>query len=204
MTSILPGPTDRAFFVGQTGSGKTTLMKKLLGIRYGLKQIIVADTKHDAAWGPIEGKRVETLNQLVRYHDPRWYPLLLYQPRGRELRDKELLDAFCAWVYERGNTLLIIDEVTQLVGKEPGPGFLDLITRGRVRGCEVWAGTQRPRNIPVILYTESQHYYVFRLQLEADRKHVASFTHPKMLEIPPIKYGCWHYQVGDDAVQLLR
>jgi len=202
---IVPGSTDRVFVCGTTGSGKSTGLKKLMAVEYGKKQIILFDTKADPIWGNLRAPVVTDAISLPRYSDPDRYPLVIYRPSGVELRDKGILDAVCEWIYQRGHTMTVFDEVTQVAqDTDPGYGFLDLYSRGRVRGCLTIAATQRPKRIPLVVYTEAEHFFVFALKYDKDRQHVASFTDPQLLEKPPGKYQCWHYSTSTDRVLLLK
>lgn len=56
------------------------------------------------------------------------------------------------------------------------------IRTGRERGVAVWLSSQRPKNIPSEVFTESEHFFVFQLTYEDDFRKVASFTGDRMWE----------------------
>ncbi len=64
--------------------------------------------------------------------------------------------------------------------------------------------TQRPAAIPGILYSESEHLYVFRLEKREDRRRLAEGSMAEVaIERPAERYWFWH---KDDAgnVRYLR
>jgi energy-coupling factor transporter ATP-binding protein EcfA2 len=170
LAALTPAPTDRALFVGMTGSGKTTLARALLASR---AHVVVLDGKGTVKWPG--WTRVSTLAAAAKL-DPLEHPRIIYAPTARELSDDETVEAFFAWVYERRNTLLYIDEIYSVALGAEIPFWLHaLLTRGRERGCPVWGSTQRPMYIPMAFLTEAEHAYLFRLQAPQDRKKVADF-----------------------------
>jgi len=204
LIKISPGETERALFCGSTGCGKTWLMLKLAEDYYGEKQIQILNTKSDSGINELDAPNISELHLLPAYTFPE-YPVVIYTPTGSELADLETLDAWCQWIYERGNTHAIVDEITQLGnGTYPKMGFLNMVTRGRDRGVSVFYGTQRPVAIPKIAYTESQHFYKFHLASEDDRKSIAGYTHPHMRTQAEDKHGFHYFQVGTRKVYYVK
>ena len=177
VTPNIPGPTDRAVFVGASGSGKTYATRWVLGAYYGERQILIIDTKADPSFDSIDAARVHRSSALGRYRDPERWPVIHYRPAATDMH-AEIIDAVCEWAYQRQNTLIAIDEATQVTGgsTRPGPGLLSAVTRGRVRHVSVWSGTQRPVGLPSILLTESEWAYVFALRRKNDRQTIDDYT----------------------------
>lgn len=195
---------QRAFFVGKTRSGKTYAMLQAMKPFVGHTQVQILNSKNDRTLRNIPGaKYVYSLAEINQYKFPE-YPIVVYIPMGEEMNPK-FLDKWCQWIYERGNTLAFVDEITQVAeGTRPGQGFINLYTRGAARGITVFGGNQRPRNLPKICETESEHFYVFRLKSEEDRKHVAQFTHPAVIRPVTDKHGFFYYPDGDDKVYYVK
>ena len=171
LTEINPGLTDRACFVGQTGCGKTTLARYLLQYR---KYVVCIDGKDSLKWAGY--KRLTTLKKVVEDRSDR----IIYAPNDAELRDETYINAFFHWVYKRKNTTVYIDEVYSITdGEVISDYYHACLTRGRERNVSVFSATQRPKQIPQAIMSESEHFYMFRLALPQDRK--------KMTEIVPIK-----------------
>lgn len=164
LASLLPQRTDRAILVGQTGSGKTTLAKAILAQR---KYVVIFDAKGLIDWTGY--RRYTSLKMAVESEHER----ILYAPNHTELRDEEYWDGFFEWIYTRQNCTVYIDEVFSICKRENIPPFYHAcLTRGRERKIEVFSSTQRPRSIPSVIKSESENWYVFRLQLPQDRKAV--------------------------------
>ena len=195
LSQLTPRSGERAVFLGQTGSGKTWAMRAMLGAYLKRRQVIVIDSKHDPAWGNLKGARyVATLEGVFRAKFPR-YPLVVWRPSGEAANDPDVFDKFYAWLYARGNTVAVCDEVSQTVAgvTNYGSGFADVVTRGRVRGLIVLFGSQRPVMVPRIVYSESQRFYVFFVSDKRDRATIAAFSNPELSGNVPDQHGFWYY-----------
>lgn len=198
--NLVPQEGTRSLFLGQTGSGKTHAMLRLLAPFYGGTQIEILDTKADDSIAQLDAVFVSSLDDVSEYPFPE-YPMVVYQPSGEELANLDYLDAWCQWIYERKNTVAVIDELTQLGNStKPRMGFLNLLTRGRSRNITAFMGTQRPVGIPKIAYTESQNFYKFYLADLKDRQRVAEYTHPAMMRQTVGKHGFHYYNPSDRKV----
>jgi hypothetical protein len=192
MRTPVPDLGQRALFVGKTGSGKTYAMLRLLGRYYRTRQIQILDTKGDSGIRRLAAPVAERLRDVPRWRWPQ-HPVVVYRPRAEELGSLETLDAWCLWIYDRGHTIAVVDEISQVADEtRPGPGFLSMVTRGRDRDVSVWMATQRPRRIPAICYTEAEHYYIFWLADRRDRERVAEFTLPAVADPVPDPHGFWY------------
>ncbi len=195
---LAPALGTRAVLAGQTGSGKTTAALHLLPSYYGRRQIIIADTKSDPAIESIAGPVATRLRDLPKIAKWPEHPVVIYRPDPGELTDVQILDAFCEWVYRRGHTVLFIDELSQFgAGAHSGPGLTSVFARGRTADVTVLAGTQRPVSVPIIAFTESQTFFVFRLLFRRDRERIAEYTHPGLVFPPSSPYGVKVYRTGD-------
>jgi hypothetical protein len=124
-------------------------------------------------------------------------PVVIFRPNANELSDLTILDAFCDWVYRRGRTVLVIDELGQFAaGSHAGPGLTSVFARGRTAEITVLGGTQRPKNVPIIAFTESQLFFTFRLLFRADRERLAQYSHPLLVDAPVSPYGVKVYRSG--------
>jgi energy-coupling factor transporter ATP-binding protein EcfA2 len=157
-------PTGRGVLVGMTGSGKTTLARLLLE---PFPYVACIDPKGMLDWPGYE--RHTRLKDLVKSTAKR----LNYAPDPEELRDLETIDAFFRFIYLRRNTFLYVDEVYAVAYRnEIPPHYHSILTRGRERGNGLLSATQRPMQIPTVIMSEAESWYVFRLSMEGDRRKV--------------------------------
>lgn len=150
--------------VGMTGSGKTFFAEKILAWR---KHVIVYDLKGEIKWkGYAICKSFETLQECE-------YPKIIFKPPLEFIRDKEQVEEFFRWVYDRGNCTLYVDELMTTCFKgQISYWLLAIITRGRELGVSLISSTQRPKQVPVTVFTESENWVVFRLQAYGDAKRI--------------------------------
>jgi DNA helicase HerA-like ATPase len=80
-----------------------------------------------------------------------------------------------------GPRIIYIDEVADITPPRRAPPPLSRAIRtGRQLGIGVWCGTQRPKDIPSVVFTEAEHFFVFELGWEDDRKKVTTFTSDRL------------------------
>lgn len=194
LPSILPGPSERAVFAGSTGSGKTYAMLKLAGWYFGKKQIIVIDTKGDSSIKRLKAPVATVLLQMSKYDDPRKHPLVVFRPTGAAMADPATFNQMFEWVFRRGHTMVLIDEASQVSAgsTQPSVGMLDMVTRGRDRGVQVWSATQRPVGVPVILLSECEVFFCFSLRRRGDRRTMDDYTRDGFAEMVPDDPGAKH------------
>lgn len=108
------------------------------------------------------------------------------------------------WVYQRGNTLLYIDELYGLSenGYTYPPMLKGIYTRGRERGITTIAATQRPTGAPRFTRTENEHYCMFRLDAK-DRKTMSEDLGETVNEKIE-KYSFWYYNYDIDEPVLMK
>lgn len=166
LLELVPPYNDRAAIVGRTGSGKTTLAEFVLR-HYAY--VAVLDTKGLLQWRGYQ--RFESFAEVerARHHH------LIYAPSWNEhpARDRESVDRFFEWLFARGNTVVYVDEVMSITRGNDMPEFyLAAITRGREFGIGVHSSTQRPKQIPQVVLSEAESFFVFSLQLPQDRERI--------------------------------
>lgn len=193
--SIIPARGDRAVFVGQTGSGKTTLACQLLRSR---RFVVVLDAKGMITWP--EYQICRSFAALTKAKAER----LIFRPDPLMHADDDELEAFFSWVYLRRNCTLYIDELflpPAIVGDVFPPHFGACFTRGRELGIEVWSSSQRPKRIPQVALSESEHAFVFHLKMPQDRDRIQEFTGIEADRIQRLPKYDFFYSRQDGGVQ---
>jgi hypothetical protein len=176
--NLLPSPTEQVTVVGQTGSGKSVWLKKLLIPYITKRQIIIIDSKHDDVWNGM-GKIVKTPQEIYRQKFKK-VPVVVYRPEGSYGADYGVYDEIFEWVYNRGNTVIAVDESGKVVknANSMGKGLDDITTRGRKREILRVFGMQRPVNVPRVMLSESSRFYVKYVVDQKDRDRLAEFGGP--------------------------
>lgn len=196
---------EHVFITGKTGSGKSFLAEVYLA---GFEYVAKLDTKGEVFERRKSGKEIwyglkENVDFTVIEHlaeiDRVETKKVIYAPSPEE-QTEEFYDSFMEWIYKRENTTCWIDELMQVA---PSPlkypfGLRTLETRGRSKNCSVWACTQRPAMIPSDVVANSTHFFVFDLNILADRKKLVDTTGaPEFFEKPGYR-NFWYMKDSDE------
>jgi len=198
---------QRVTFIGQTGSGKSVFSRYLLKLaRKRGWRIVIVDPKKD--WMKYLGKTYKYAEKGLGTVDrPRlvaeFYPKLavqIFQP----LEWDSVCEAFFKAIIATGNTIVYIDEITQLADATHVPRELKIIwTQGRSLNIGGWCATQRPKGIPIVVKDQSEVWFLFRINSKDDRKVVEGYlpldNTPDVVDRPLPKY--WFYYWEDSMPQ---
>lgn len=197
MTIVDIKHNQRVAYIGKTGSGKTFLARHNLAM---ISRLIVLDAK-----GTISAKEwnLSTDGSVLRR-------LKAGQPgrflvRGIRAEDfTPTLDL--AW--QIGNIVVYVDEMA-LVNPSSRPTFelARLYQQGREKQIGVQASTQRPRNVPAIMFSEADWIFAFRMSRREDRKTVADYGDEAETMLRPIRdtHGFYTYHPSwDRAIYTAR
>lgn len=119
------------------------------------------------------------------------------------LTDEREYDPWFWPIWEQGNCVVLIDEFHIIATARRWPPTLQSIVRlGADRGIGEILTTQRTTQIALFAKSEADHFFVYRQQVEVDRKALeqdtgVSWEAAKDLE----KYRCLYYQSEMDAPQ---
>lgn len=199
--------SEHVFICGGTGSGKSVLADVYTA---GMTETVIKiDIKDDTyarrmngepLWrGLVENEDFEVVTSLEGVKNSQFKKIIYVPPFDQQ--EPEIYNELAKYVYEEGNTRLWIDELMLFADgtfTTKVPFLKAILVSGRSRRATVLMCTQRPMGIPAICIANSQHFFVFRMNNDQDRKKLADVTGcDKFLEPPP-KYTFWYYREGDD------
>jgi len=203
--------SEHVFICGQTGTGKSVVAEVYLA---GAKSVVKLDTKgeyyerkrnREPPWrGLIEGRDYTVIFRLDHI-DQVQTGKIMYVPVAEEL-DEQYYNALMKWIYERENTILWIDELMEVCPsalKYP-PYLKALYTRGRSKEAVVWACTQRPSDIPAIVFGNSSHFFIFAMQLPQDRDKLVKGTGMPQFYEQPHGHEFWYWKIGTEKPTLAK
>jgi DNA helicase HerA-like ATPase len=185
---------ERVVVAGQTGSGKTYLSKYLTN---DLRRAIFLDSKDELGDWNVVPFDDDAKEELLKGEDVRARVL---PPVGQK-EDKYWEEAF-EFALTVGNITLFIDEAFAVFPNAVSwsPMQRAVWTRGRSLGVGAVVCTQRPSGIPLFIISEAQHQFCFYLQLEDDRKRMAQYMGPRVLETPPDEHGFYYHHTREETV----
>lgn len=195
-------PADHHVFVaGRNGSGKTFLARNYLA---GYMNVFCLDIKGTLVWPEVDQKEltiVKHLNQVKWCRTPK----CIYKPVPEEMTEDHY-NEFFKFCYERGNTIVWVDEV---MGVTPNPHripfwYRAILTRGRELKVAAWSLSQRPSGINLLPISEARHILSFDLNLEDDRKRMAKVSGTPEFYDKPGKFKFWYYNVENDNAILAQ
>lgn len=183
---------QHVFIAGKTGSGKTTLAMFLL---FQQKRLIIVDSKDSLADWNVEN---DSVPERIKLKDDKPARIrVVYNEPAIELLEL---------AYKVGNVSIYIDEMSALVPprSKPPQVVYDILQRGRGRNISVWTSTQRPTLIPLESMSEATHFFVFRLNLEKDRKTISA--NAGIPELPPVpdEHGFYYYNDQENRMRYFK
>lgn len=179
-------PNERVFLAGKTGSGKTYKAREML---LKDKRLIVFDTKDNLSLPD---------NPKKDWHLEEYNPGSLMAKTFRlHVTDMERADEICHYALQTKNLRIYIDEAYSVwEGAWNTPAVKNIrkcLTQGRESGIGMWISCQRPADIPVVVMSECEKFFVFRLQNFDDRQKLAKNVHPALEQMTKDKHGYWFY-----------
>jgi hypothetical protein len=178
--NLIPKRGNRVFLSGMTGSGKSVLARYLLGSRQQ-DLVLIYDAKDEIFWPGYY--RYTKLSRLIGDNPRR----AIYAPNIHELDDSEKHDQFFKWAFLRQkknrkkkltvNTIVYVDEAYAVTDGQQLPFYYKAgLTRGRSIGLEIWSATQRPKDIPQFLMSESEQKYLFFHMMPQDKDKLSKMV----------------------------
>ena len=196
-------PNKHVMVCGMTGTGKSYLCENYLR---GYKYVVKLDTKGEtderismglSPWEGLQEYKDFTVCRSLDELDEVETDKIIYCPSFYD-QTQENFDIFFNWIFERGNTILWIDELMSIGTVQKFPrGLGRLMQQGRSKGIGVWACTQRPSGIPAIVPASCSYFFVFDMALPNDRKKLVETTGMTEMYTMPTGYNFWFYRMGD-------
>lgn len=178
---------ERIFVTGKTGCGKSVLVKKLL--IPNMHSFVIYDYKNE-----INIPGAEIFHSISDFKEKPNRQEIIYRPT---VANDEEFDALCRQVFLRGKNVLILDEVADHTTASKIVRHHDLIMRvGRSKGVGIVNCTQRPIGVHNNIISQCEHFFIFALNLEGERKKLAGFCGPKVLEKLPGDFWFWYYHTS--------
>lgn len=195
MIYSLPASDKRTVIVGSTGSGKTFLAVWLLSTRdWNFRPWFIIDFKGDGLIADIGATEISV------YSPPPTRPGL-YVIRPIKNRDDEALELFLWKVWENEMAGVYIDE-GYMIGNR-NAAMSALLTQGRSKLIEMITLVQRPVWVDKFIFSEANHFYVMKLQLEGDRKYISEYLDNTPIERLPRFHSYW-YNADEQAGVYLK
>lgn len=167
---------QHVFTCGGTGTGKSTVAGEFLSRR---SQVVVCVSK---GMDPIfEGPYYKEYTTIKTWKPGRETRVLLRPANGKTLRETRdhkqavFREAFDNILLVRGNWCIDVDE-THYMSKTLGlrDEITDILEQGRSAGISMWNNTQRPADIPLSIYVNSSHAFLFQAQEDYDLQRLAN------------------------------
>lgn len=188
---------------GMTGTGKSFLCENYLR---GYEYVVKLDTKDEtlerrsvglSPWdGLVENKDFTVSHSLDQLDDIDTKKIIYVPPYDEQ--NTETFDRFFNWIFERGNTIIWIDELMSIGSVQSFPrGLGRVMQQGRSKNVAVWSCTQRPSGIPSCVPANSSYFFVFDMALPQDRKKMVETTGMTEMLTMPTGYNFWYYKMGD-------
>jgi hypothetical protein len=195
MSFVLPGHDKRAVIVGSTGSGKTFVACWLLSMcDWHRRPWYILDFKGDELIRDINAIDIDVHDKPPR--EPGLYRIALIP----ELTD-EALTKFLWQVWENGNAGVYTDEGFMIPRRDPA--FTAILTQGRSKNIQMITLIQRPVWCSKFVFSEANHYYIMKLQIDEDRKYVSSYLDGTPISRLPRFHTYW-YSADEQSGAFLR
>lgn len=190
----------RLAFIGKTRSGKTFLANHLLSHFQKQKdlQIILLDPKHERTkFG--DGSSLDVPKLVTRYNKK------LKVQCFQEYHWNSALDDMVDQLLKRGNAIFDLDEIGGIATANSVPdGITRLWTQGGGKGVGAWAKFQKPLGIPKVIKSQSEYFFMFRINPLDDRKDMLNYiSDEQILRKIPLRYF-WLYHDEQDKAVLLK
>lgn len=197
---------EHVLVCGATGTGKSRLAEYYT---LSYKYVVKLDTKDEVSerkalgipcWFGLEENKDYTIVRDFFELENVETPKIIFAPDYLE-QTKEMLDDFFLWIYNRGNTVLWVDEVLSFSSANSYPrNYARLLIMGRSKNVGLWNCSQRPSGIPTLIPANCKHFFIFDTNTEADRTILYKNTGQRKLLEFPNGHNFFYYKMGSKTV----
>lgn len=179
----IPSSNERIAVIGRTGSGKTQAAVWQLSLRdFDTKPWIIFNSKGDKLIDDIPG----TVEMDIKGDIPKKPGIYIIRPLPDE---KEETDNFLYKCWKKENVGIYIDEGYNLTGLK---FFRACLTQGRSKNIPMIVLAQRPSWIDRFVWSESDFFQAFSVNLKDDAQVLASMVPGyDRVRLPPF-WSFWH------------
>jgi hypothetical protein len=160
---------------GARGSGKSKTAKDYLAAELPPRRLIwdTMDEYGDHA------RAVPSLSAMLKGSGDATFALR-YVPRGTDRELAARFGAFCALAYQRGDLMMIVEELQRVTQPSWAPAdWSDCTLRGRHRRLAIFGISQRPANVDKNFFSMATFIRSGRLSFPADQRCMA-----EVLDVP--------------------
>lgn len=193
-------PGTRTIIAGKTGCGKTTLAKYLMLMR-SVQHWVIFNPKHTVGYRDMPNSVTLHKWDAGKFANAmKNYRFVILNFTLAET-NAEFMDSVLLWIHDNYENIgICCDELYYMHdGGDAGNGLVALLTRGRERKQTFIGLTQRPRNVSLFCFTESDNIIMMQLNLKDDRKRMMDVSGNESFLTPIAKRHWRWYEVDDDS-----
>jgi ATP:corrinoid adenosyltransferase len=162
--------------IGPTGTGKTTLINQLIDMR--LYELFLGSKRMDETQDALKRMGFMVAKDADEIHvdiSRRWFVKPAFSPKmtADQLRqaNRDIFKDVLMRAYREGAWTVFVDEgryIANYLGLQQE--MVLLLTQGRSQHNSIVTGTQRPRHVPLEVYDQATHLFIWR---DPDLQNVA-------------------------------
>lgn len=158
-------------YIGSSGSGKGVSVRAMLKAEKP-KRLVVWDPLNE--YGAFCTVRTDSIAVMARTMDRPSFTVAFFP--GKKVRDfGPVFEDFCRCVWSAGNCMALVEELSDVTTPSLAPPLWAQLTRkGRHRGLQLVACTQRPAKIDKDFLGSASYLRCFTLRYPDDQRALAS------------------------------